>query len=93
MPKIELTTEYDAPIQVVFDANRNIDLHELSAMNTDEKAIEGKTKMYEVFDYESPFGILGKLADNLFLKSYMKRFLETRNNKIKAYLKKGNNIW
>lgn len=72
MPKIELTTEYDAPIQVVFDANRNIDLHGLSAMDTHEKAIEGKTKMYEVFDYESPFGILGKLADNSFLKSYIK---------------------
>lgn len=43
MPKIELTTEYDAPIQVVFDANRNIDLHELSAVDTNEKAIDGKT--------------------------------------------------
>jgi len=72
MPKIELTTEYEAPIQVVFDANRYIDLHELSAMDTNEKAIERKTKMYEVFEFESPFGVLGKLADRRFLKSYIK---------------------
>lgn len=153
MPKIELTTEFDSTIREVFDANRNIDLHQLSAVGTNEKAIagktsgliekgewvtwrakhfgfyqeltvsisrmeppiyfrdemkkgifkrfthdhyfetiEGKTIMYEVFDYASPLGVLGKLADLLFLKSYMKRFLETRNNVIKAHFKKGNNF-
>ena len=29
------------------------------------------TLMKDFFDYKSPLGILGKLADNLFLKTYM----------------------
>ncbi len=41
--------------------------------------------MIDVFDYESPLGILGKLADLLFLKRYMKRFLEKRNQTIKYF--------
>lgn len=41
--------------------------------------------MVDVFDYESPLGILGKLADILFLKRYMKRFLEKRNQTIKHF--------
>ncbi len=41
--------------------------------------------MIDVFDYESPLGILGKLADTLFLKRYMKRFLEKRNQTIKHF--------
>ncbi len=153
MPKIELTTEFDSAMREVFDANRNIDLHQLSAVGSNEKAIAGKTTgliekgewvtwrakhfgfyqkltvsisrmeppfyfrdemkkgifkrfthdhyfetieaktvMYEVFDYTAPLGVLGKLADILFLKSYMKRFLETRNKVINAHLKKGNNF-
>ena len=44
-----------------------------------------QTMMVDVFDYESPLGILGKMADLLFLKSYMKRFLEHRNKTIKQY--------
>lgn len=153
MPKIELTTEFDSAMREVFDANRNIDLHQLSAVGSNEKAIAGKTTgliekgewvtwrakhfgfyqkltvsisrmeppfyfrdemkkgifkrfthdhyfetieaktvMYVVFDYTAPLGVLGKLADILFLKSYMKRFLETRNKVIKAHLKKGNNF-
>jgi ligand-binding SRPBCC domain-containing protein len=153
MPKIKLTTEYDSSIREVFDANRSIDLHEVSAIETNEKAIAGKTSgliekgewvtwrakhfgfylkltveitkmeppvyfrdemkkgifkrfthdhyfetvvgktiMYEVFDYDSPLGVLGKLADTLFLKSYMRRFLETRNKVVKTHLIKGNNF-
>jgi ligand-binding SRPBCC domain-containing protein len=43
----------------------------------------GTTFMKDVFDYESPFGILGRLADSLFLAEYMKQFLMTRNRLIK----------
>tara|TARA_R110000787_G_scaffold234375_7_gene341274 strand:- start:1021 stop:1497 length:477 start_codon:yes stop_codon:yes gene_type:complete len=39
----------------------------------------------DVFEYLSPFGFLGKIADSLFLKNYMKRFLEERNYVIKKY--------
>mgnify|MGYP001460720683 CR=1 FL=1 len=43
------------------------------------------TKMFDYFDYTSPLGYFGKVADLMFLKSYMKRFLEKRNQQIKEY--------
>lgn len=42
-----------------------------------------QTIMKDVFEYEAPLGFLGRLADVLFLKKYMKRFLEVRNALIK----------
>lgn len=41
------------------------------------------TLMKDIFVYESPLGILGKLADLIFLKSYMTYFLIERNKTIK----------
>ena len=46
---------------------------------------EGQTKMIDIFDYESPFGILGKIADWVFLKKYMDSFLGKRNEIIREY--------
>lgn len=43
------------------------------------------TLMRDIFDYESPFGVLGKLADYLFLEQYMTRFLLLRNLVIKEF--------
>lgn len=43
MTSIHLITQIKAPIQEVFDAARNIDLHENSAYQTHEKAIAGRT--------------------------------------------------
>lgn len=40
--------------------------------------------MIDVFDYTSPLGPLGSLADLLFLRRYMTRLLRDRN----AYLKR-----
>lgn len=42
------------------------------------------TVMRDVFTYESPLGILGRLADFLFLERYMQAFLLERNRVIKA---------
>lgn len=42
------------------------------------------TLMVDVFDYESPLGPLGKVADVVFLRRYMTALLETRNRHIKA---------
>ncbi|GEC72394.1 Ligand-binding SRPBCC domain-containing protein [Flavobacterium flevense] len=41
MTTILLTTIIKAPIQVVFDNSRNIDIHQQSTHQTDEKAIAG----------------------------------------------------
>ena len=42
-----------------------------------------KVLMKDVFDYDSPLWILGKIADVLFLESYMKNLLLERNLLIK----------
>ena len=43
MPRIELNTEINAPINVVFDLSRSIDFHIKSTEQTGEKAVAGKT--------------------------------------------------
>lgn len=44
---------------------------------------ENGTLMVDSFDYTSPFGFIGKIADRLFLEQYMKDFLVKRNRYIK----------
>ncbi len=45
--------------------------------------IEGGTLMIDIFDYTSPLGVLGTIADRLFLERYMTRFLAQRNEHLK----------
>ncbi|MCP9752873.1 SRPBCC family protein [Ferruginibacter sp. HRS2-29] len=40
---IKLTTCIDAPVKIVFDLSRSIDLHKLSTQHTDEEAVDGVT--------------------------------------------------
>lgn len=54
-----------------------------------EQKDQGVTSMYDVFDYCSPLGILGRIADKLFLENYMKGLLEKRNETIKEYAENG----
>jgi ligand-binding SRPBCC domain-containing protein len=145
MPRIELRTFIDAPIDRCFDLSRSIDLHKISTQHTGEEAVEGvtsgliglgqsvtwrakhfgiwqqltttitdynrpsffademvkgafksfrhehhfreiskdQTEMVDYFDYRSPLGMLGKLADKLFLDAYMRKLLMKRNTVIK----------
>lgn len=50
---------------------------------------EGTTRVLDTFDYTSPLGVLGKLADWLVLENYMKSFLLKRND----FLKKAAESW
>jgi ligand-binding SRPBCC domain-containing protein len=145
MPKIELHTQINAPIEKVFDLSRSIDLHMLSTQQTGERAIGGRTGgliglgetvtwrakhfgiwqeltskitgfnyptlfvdemvsgafksfrhehhfsvagygtlMRDVFVFESPLGVLGKLFNWLVLERYMTRLLVERNKVIKT---------
>ena len=43
MTTIIITTKIKSPIETVFDTARNIDIHQLSAIKSNEKAIDGKT--------------------------------------------------
>lgn len=144
MPKIELLTEINAPIEKVFDLARSIDLHMESTKQTGEKAISGKTSglielgetvtwrakhfgiwqtltskitefdrpnlfvdemvsgafksihhehrfttsgdqtiVKDVFEFESPLGIFGKIFNKLVLTRYMTKLLVERNRVIK----------
>jgi len=51
-------------------------VHRFEARGTD-------TLMTDEFTYRSPYGWLGRLADVLFLKRYMRRFLVERNEVIR----------
>jgi len=146
MPTIHLTTFIKAPVQVVFDLSRNIELHKRSMSKYREEAVAGTrfglvekedtvtwkarhlfrdrfrrikvtemqkpvlftdvqlqgsfkamkhehhfkpcdngTIMIDLFHYESPYGMLGKCLDRLYLYKYLKQLLELRNNTIKEF--------
>jgi len=149
MPKIELLTEINAPIEKVFDLSRSIDLHMESTKQTGERAIAGKTNgliglgetvtwrakhfgiwqtltskivefeppnlfvdemvsgafkgfrhehhfitsgdqtiMKDIFEFESPLGILGRIFNKLILTPYMTKLLVKRNKVIKEAAEK-----
>jgi len=46
--------------------------------------INGQTLIKDVFDFDSPLGVLGKIADALFVENHMREMLEERNRIIKA---------
>ncbi|CAA7387401.1 SRPBCC family protein [Chryseobacterium fistulae] len=48
------------------------------------KPSEGKTLMIDIFEFESPFGMIGKVFNSIFLKNYLKNFLLERNKLIKS---------
>jgi ligand-binding SRPBCC domain-containing protein len=52
-------------------------------------AVNHQTVMKDVFSFESPYGILGKLANFIFLGRYMTRLLEERNRVIKRTAEDG----
>tara|TARA_B100000953_G_C18028788_1_gene422527 strand:+ start:2554 stop:3030 length:477 start_codon:yes stop_codon:yes gene_type:complete len=49
------------------------------------KDLNGGTLMIDYFDYKSPIGILGKIADKIFLVKYMTDLLTERNRIVKEF--------
>lgn len=47
--------------------------------------LNGGTLMIDYFDYKSPIGILGKIADKIFLVKYMTDLLTERNRIVKEF--------
>lgn len=147
MTTLYFSTTIKAPIQTVFDAARDIGLHQESTNTTNEKAIAGRTsgliELYETvtfkakhfgvylthtskitemkipyyfvdemikglfqsfrhrhsfeekngitimtdeIQYETPFGILGKLFNSLLLKKHLQNFLLERNRILKEWI-------
>lgn len=76
-------TQFDRPNYFVDEMTKGIFAefkHEHFFIESD-----GRTIMKDRFNYKSPFGILGKLADRLFLKKYMTNLLTKRNLIIKEF--------
>lgn len=44
--------------------------------------------MIDTFQYKSPFGYIGVLADKLFLEKYMKAFIASRADELKKLLRR-----
>lgn len=149
MTTIHLSTEINAPINLVFDLARSIDIHKQSTASSNETAIDGvtsglinkgetvtwrgkhfgiylthtsiipemnspnffidemtegrfksfkhthtfysqdgKTIMDDKIEYETPFGIFGKLFDKVVLKNHLTTFIRKRNDFIKRVAEK-----
>lgn len=76
-------TEFDSPVyfadEMVSGAFKNFKHeHHFESLNH-------STLMTDYFVYQSPFGFLGKIADKLFLQSYMTDLLAKRNKMIKEF--------
>lgn len=144
MTTIHLSTKIKAPIKIIFDLSRNIDVHKLSTAKSNESAIDGITSglinvnetvtwrgkhfgfylthksiipamnLYDYFvdemvegkfksfkhehsfidgngfvmmidkiQYQTPYGIFGKLFDVLILKKHLTNFISERNKVLK----------
>jgi len=49
------------------------------------KTIQNGTLVIDLFHFETPYGTLGKLVNQLFLTKYLHKLLEERNQVIKEY--------
>ncbi len=52
------------------------------------ESVDGGTLMTDIFHYAAPLGVLGKLAEVLFLNKYLENLLIVRNGVIKGYAEK-----
>ncbi|WLR42518.1 SRPBCC family protein [Bacillus carboniphilus] len=60
-----------------------------SFTHTHEFIVSGTgTTMKDTFSYKSPFGILGAIADRLFLEKYMRNFIINRAKELKRIAEK-----
>ncbi|SES23821.1 Ligand-binding SRPBCC domain-containing protein [Gracilibacillus ureilyticus] len=48
----------------------------------------GGTIMIDTFEYKSPFGLIGLIADKIFLEKYMRRFIISRAEGLKMIAEK-----
>lgn len=80
-------TEFDRPRRFVDEMVRGAfrrlrHVHEFQSLGDE-------TLMTDEFDYASPLGILGRLADVLFLETYMTKLLGRRNTRLKELAESG----
>jgi ligand-binding SRPBCC domain-containing protein len=78
-------TEYQPPARFVDEQQRGPfrrwwHEHSFTAL------ADGQTRMIDVVEYHSPFGLLGRIADGLVLGRYLRHLLRLRNTWLKTTL-------
>ncbi|WLD94340.1 SRPBCC family protein [Alkalihalobacillus sp. AL-G] len=73
--------EMDRPYRFV-DVMVEGAFHSFTHTHEFEETVNG-TIMKDTFDYRSPLGLLGRIADRLFLEKYMRNFIITRAEELK----------
>jgi ligand-binding SRPBCC domain-containing protein len=53
------------------------------------KTVDNGTIMIDILEFESPYGIIGKMFNAVYLKKYLEKFLLKRNAVIKEYAETG----
>lgn len=89
MPAIFLQTRIKSTIEICFDLSRSIDLHQISTVKSNEKAIDGKTKgLIEHGEFVTwqaiHFGIKQKLSSEI---TEFKRPFHFRDEQLKGAFK------
>ena len=80
-------TEFDRPTLIV---DEMVDGSFQSFKHTHEFLfVENGTLMRDTLVWETPFGILGRLVDKLFLERYLTNLVSTRNAKLKQIAEDG----
>ena len=51
---------------------------------------EGGTLMRDILEWEAPLGVLGRIADRLFLRRHMTWFVATKQSHLKVMAERGN---
>jgi ligand-binding SRPBCC domain-containing protein len=77
-----------AKVTLMEEPNKFVDIMVEGAFNSfvhTHQFIEeaGGTIMLDTFEYKSPFGLIGVVADKLFLEKYMKAFIASRAKELK----------
>jgi hypothetical protein len=49
--------------------------------------------MRDILEWEAPLGVVGRLADALFLRRHMQRFVSTKQNNLKRIAENRANFW
>ena len=82
-----IVTEFDRPNLF---ADKMIKGAFSSMKHTHRFTREGSgTRMTDIFEFKSPLGLLGRIAESLFLKKYMTEFLIAKNDELKQIAESG----
>ena len=76
---------YDPPLRFV-DEQRGGPFRQFRHEHRFEEASSGTTRMIDSIDYEPPFGVLGRIANALFIERELRTMLDYRHEKTRELL-------